>query len=706
MSAADDNKLDEQTEKEDARREQMSFPPFRMTDDGLFVEIDKSKTEIWVCGPFEILGRARDPGGDEWARVIRFDDGDDHSHKVAVKDADLHGDPGALAATLARQGLVIAPRQRRHLIDYLNSLKADKRVTIVTRSGWHTIAKHPVFVLPDESFGAPASETVVLNSGESSPYAARGTPEQWKQGVGRLCSGQRLGVLAVSTALAGPLLHLGNSDGGGIHFRAQSSTGKTSLAKAAASVWGPPSYMRSWRSTANGLEATAALATDTVLVLDELGVIESRELNAATYQLATGAGKGRARRDGSMRMPATWRVMVVSTGEVSIAAKVEEDRNRRARAGQEIRILDIPADAGLSYGAFDSPGSEKNAASLADAIRDAAAESYGTAGPSFIKEVFNNPDEIAQRAARHVELFTKRMAAGVGGQVHRAAQRLGLIAFAGELASEFGIVPWPKGEATKAAEFAFRQWIASRGGTEAAEALAAVSAVRLFIEKHGDSRFEDLGSTEIDRRAPVIHNRAGWRKGEGKDQQWMVMPEVWKSEVCGGLDPGLVAKVLAARDMLMRAPDGLLYVHKISGRSMRLYTVTAGILSGLDAENGVTGVTNVTKGDFQDETPIENDENHSNINEVTSVTSPQNGGQDVNPNAINAVTSVTSVTPSKHINGKMRSCAHCGGDDADVDVLGDASVWVHRGCEEDWLVAHPEDGLTIPSFLRREVAAS
>jgi hypothetical protein len=298
------------------------------------------------------------------------------------------------------------------------------------------------------------------------------------------------------------------------------------------------------------------------------------------------------------------------------------------------------------------------------------------------------------------------MAVGAGGQVHRAAQRLGLIAFAGELASKLKIVPWHEGEATKAAEFAFRQWIASRGGTEAAEALAAVHAVRLFIERYGDSRFECLDGIESDRRVPVIPNRAGWRKGKGKDQQWMVMPEVWKAEVCGGLDPGLVAKVLAARDMPTRAPDGLLYVHKISGRSMRLYTVTAGILSGLDAENGVTSVTNVTKGDFQDETPIENGENTNDINAVTSVTSPENGGQDVNPDDINAVTSVTSVTPSKHINGKMRSCAHCGGDDADVDVLGDASAWVHRGCEEDWLVAHPEDGLTIPSFLRREVAAS
>jgi uncharacterized protein (DUF927 family) len=69
-----------------------------------------------------------------------------------------------------------------------------------------------------------------------------------------------------------------------------------------------------------------------LLCLDELGVIDSRELTAAVYQLAIGAGKGRARRDGSMRPPASWRVMVVSTGEISIASKVEEDKNRRARA--------------------------------------------------------------------------------------------------------------------------------------------------------------------------------------------------------------------------------------------------------------------------------------------------------------------------------------------------------------------------------------
>ena len=78
-------------------------------------------------------------------------------------------------------------------------------------------------------------------------------------------------------AFAGPLLGLIGREGGGFNFYGQSSRGKTTLAEASASVWGKggrPGFVRSWRSTANALEATAALHTDTLLVLDELSVVD------------------------------------------------------------------------------------------------------------------------------------------------------------------------------------------------------------------------------------------------------------------------------------------------------------------------------------------------------------------------------------------------------------------------------------------------
>ena len=170
--------------------------------------------------------------------------------------------------------------------------------------------------------------------------------------VGNLVAGHSRPLLAVSMAFAGPLLSVIGVDGGGINFYGQSSRGKSTCGQAAASVWGKgasPGFVRSWRSTANALEGAAAVSTDTLLVLDELGVVDAREAVAGVYQLAAGTGKGRSTRDGSLRTSMTWRVMTLSTGELPMSAKVAEDRGRRARAGQQVRLLDIPADAGRGF---------------------------------------------------------------------------------------------------------------------------------------------------------------------------------------------------------------------------------------------------------------------------------------------------------------------------------------------------------------------
>jgi putative DNA primase/helicase len=90
-------------------------------------------------------------------------------------------------------------------------------------------------------------------------------------------------------------------------------------------VWGrggTPGYVRSWRATANGLEGAAASATDTCLVLDELGVGEARDVAASVYTLANGVGKARAARDGSSREPRCWRVFVLSSGESPVETKL------------------------------------------------------------------------------------------------------------------------------------------------------------------------------------------------------------------------------------------------------------------------------------------------------------------------------------------------------------------------------------------------
>ncbi|MGH1571919.1 DUF927 domain-containing protein [Methylobacterium sp. P31] len=507
-----------------------------------------------------MIGRVRDPSGCGWAKLLRWRDPDGRLHEYAVSDAALHGDVGALAADLASRGLVIARGARNQLADYLCEVTVEQRITTVSRSGWHSIGSAKVFVLPQGAIGQPPEEAVILSGAAAAGYAMSGTLEAWRMGVGTLARGHSRLVLAIATALAGPLLELTGSEGGGINLYGQSSKGKTTALRAAASVWGrgsaDPGFIRSWRATANAQEGAAALVTDTLLCLDEIGVADGRDAAAAIYQLASGVGKGRSSRDGSLRTAATWRVLTLSTGEIPMAAKVMEDKQRRVHAGQSVRLLDIPADAGRGFGVFDHPGSDGDAARLAETIKDSALASYGTAGPAFVEAIISRGiSEVAEYVNNFAADFIDRhVPSEADGQVRRAAARLGLIAAAGELAINFGIVPWNEGEAEAALARALSDWISNRGGLEPAEIREAVLHVRRFIEAYGESRFEPADDAD----ARPVANRVGWRRGHGEDRVWFVLPEMWKAEVCAGLDAVLVARVLADKGMLRRDPSGKL----------------------------------------------------------------------------------------------------------------------------------------------------
>jgi uncharacterized protein (DUF927 family) len=556
-----------------------------MEKEGLFSE-NKEGEKLFISAPFEVLGRVRNPNSEGWARLLRWNDDDKRVHTFAVSDAELHGDPSTLCANLAARGLKVATERkaRTELMRYLNDVAVEDRVWLVERTGWHESNNAKAFVLPDVSIGLAANERIIVQGSTTAPFESRGTLADWQKGVGSLVAGHSRAVFAVSIAFAGPLLGLIGREGGGFNFYGQSSRGKTTLAEASASVWGKgsrPGFVRSWRSTANALEATAALHTDTLLVLDELSVVDPREVYAAAYQLTAGTGKGRAARDGSLRQSLSWRTMVFSTGEVRITDKLEETR-QRVRSGQQVRLIDVPADAGAGFGVFDSCGIYGDAKALADAIKLAAQSNYGTAGPEFVRRLLvDGGEDCDVNITAAVNAFRDQYAPqDADPQVLRVCDTFALVAVAGELARHLKVVPWTQKEALKATVRCFKDWLDSRDGKEAGEVQAAIARVRLFIEQHGNSRFESLNGSQ-DR---VVTNRAGWRRGDGANEEWLIPSETWKSEVTVGHDPTLVARVLAERGMLKRANDGFQRVEKIHGRSQRVYVVTAKIV--MEAERG------------------------------------------------------------------------------------------------------------------------
>jgi uncharacterized protein (DUF927 family) len=430
-------------------------------------------------------------------------------------------------------------------------------------------------VLPDAAFGLGVDQRALLTDNRTH-FATKGSLKDWQSGIGVVAGEHSRMALSVSTAFAGTLLKLLNLEGGGLNLHGFSSAGKTTVVLAAASVWGGSDFVSNWAGTAAGKEGLALAHSDTVLVIDEIGVAESREAAITIYQLAAGVTKDRARPDGTFRTSEQWRVMILSTGELPLSQKLAEN-GQRAHAGQLIRLLDLPADAGKGHGVFDGPGSFANAFELANHINGQAKSAFGTAGPEFIRLLLAYPgglDAVRKFVKADVARFVGAYSPpGADGQVKRALARLGLIAAAGRLATIFGILPWGENTAAEAAAVAFHDWLAQRGGVGASEIRTAIAQVRLFIENHGDARFEEDGSGR------TVNNRAGWKTGEGDDRKWLILQETWKTEICAGLDYKGTATLLADREMLQRDSEGnLTRPERTPYGSKRVYVLTAAIL--------------------------------------------------------------------------------------------------------------------------------
>jgi uncharacterized protein (DUF927 family) len=335
--------------------------------------------------------------------------------------------------------------------------------------------------------------------------------------------------------------------------------------------------MRTWRGTANGLESTAALFSDILLPLDELGVASAQEVGNIVYSLASGIGKQRAQRDGSSRPPNTWRVMVLSTGELGISDKIREIGGR-VRAGQEVRILDIDADAGKGFGIFDHCGPDCDPGKLATAIKKAAVTYYGTAGPAFVKAVSaEGVQKIAEDFRVAQDVLTERIIAGArNGQVLRAAQRFALCGTAGELAIQLGILPWMPGAAADATVELFANWRGDRGD-DPGEIRAAIEQIRTLVERYGDSRFDPVNRTSD---ARSVSDRLGWTRGDGDNRQWLIPPGVWRGIFCQGYDPKIIARALVDRGILALDGEGKFSrCERVDGKPTRVYVVTATVLA-------------------------------------------------------------------------------------------------------------------------------
>jgi putative DNA primase/helicase len=513
----------------------------------------------WICSPMQVAAQTRDMQGTEWGRLLVFPDRDGSEHRWAMPMRMLAAGGEELRAQLLAEGLTITNgRDRGRLADYIQNAKTESNARSVSRTGWHD----DVFVLPRETFGEKKGERILFQSAslDGVHLGQGGTLDDWREHVSKPCASHSRLALAVCAAFAGPCLALLGMDGGGFHLRGPSSIGKSTALAVAASIYGPPAFLRTWRNTDNALEGVAALHSDMLLILDELSQLDPKHAGQVAYLLANGQGKGRAARDGSPRAVLTWRVLFLSAGEIGLTDLVTQSGGK-VRAGQQVRVIDLPADAGVGYGMFEVLPEGVAPGAMADALKNASAKNYGHAMPALVRILVEDPAKArAELGEMRSNIATDLIGINKAGQVRRVADRFAIVAAAGEFATKHSLTGWRQGDATRAIKACFAAWMDARGTDGEAEPAAMLEQVRAFLLTHSESRFTAWDSDE---RGTRTANRAGFRRDTDGDfnsgpagPTYYIHRDAFRREVCAGFDHKAVAKVLADLGALKLESDG------------------------------------------------------------------------------------------------------------------------------------------------------
>ena len=535
-------------------------------------EAPPTPIQQWICSPLHIDAVTFDGRDNNFGRLLRFKNTLGRWREWAMPMELLRGAGDDLRGELLAMGVSIDPHAGRNLLgQYLQAITPKRRMHCALQVGWCGDS----FVLPDKVIG-PNAAGVIFQSGERGhdEHTCGGTLAGWQAEIAARAVGNPLLILALSASFAGPMLARCNGESGGIHYVGDSSTGKTTAIEAACATWGCSGYRRSWRATANGMEGAAVSFNDCLLALDEISECDPTEVGTIIYALGNGRGKQRASRTGNARSVTRWRCFVLSSGERTIATAMAEG-GHRAKAGQAVRLLDIPA--ARRFGAWDDLHALPSGAAFSDALRRAAAAHYGHAGRAFLEKLTRDQRDFCELLERFKALpgFS---AEGDEGQDKRAAGRFALVALAGELATEYGITGWPEGAATAAAVVGFKAWQTTRGrGND--ERRQIHERISDFIERHGDSRFSNADAPISDNG--MRFNRAGWWRDDDGGRVYLFTAEGMR-EAVKGFDFKRALDVLQESGALPRADAGVerAKAQRIDGRLVRLYPIQADKLGG------------------------------------------------------------------------------------------------------------------------------
>ena len=396
---------------------------------------------------------------------------------------------------------------------------------VLSRCGWAGDG----FLLGCEWIGDSDAEValqVAPGSGEEQAASALGTAGTWEAWLDAVDVDSPDLHLAVYASVASVLVeHCGTARGWVLDWSGETSTGKTTIQRAAASVWGSPvdgALLQSWNTTKARAEGLASFLRNLPLILDDSkNARHPSDVASLLYQHSQGQARGRARPgEGSqgigLRRSAQWCSVMLSTGEQPAVSFTED-------AGSRARCLSLT-------------GPPMSSDAEARSVTLGVLENHGHLGRRVLEHLVGNVPRVQSLYALRLIHYVDELVEA-GPVAARLAGLLALLDVARDLVEAVGYPSRP-GVMSRAIA------AARAGAREADRPREALRAVLEHCAAHPTSFY---GRHETDRTGEPITPARGWLgawpDGSGRRSGWKVA--VFERVVLDvlrarGFDPGVI----------------------------------------------------------------------------------------------------------------------------------------------------------------------
>jgi Domain of unknown function (DUF927) len=376
-----------------------------------------------------------------------------------VLDDDLAEQPKRVRVFLKRRGAAFAGTKKEQIQFVLRLLRnvPPKPLTLAMKSG---LRGRDGFVLGTRMLGtakgAYRSKSDVAMGERGQIGDDCGSKANWDRDAGEVALKSSALTFGVCLALACPLPNYVEanaqerllSETAVFNLSGESGSGKTSVVRAAAGVFGPPGRLRKWDFSRRGLEEYCESCNDLLVVTDDLETHteEAGSLKTAMRHvnqvIPSGQSKLLSKRADLEQL--LWSAFGLTSSPESID-EIAERIGWKRTDGERARFIDIAVPKVDQAGIFDRLDGDalENIGKGKDLIKQLDAgvtQNFGLIMPLWLKFLFQ--EDRSTRILKLRDKFLHRVTGNGDGFDERYAVQFAVPAAAGYLAAKAGVVPW------------------------------------------------------------------------------------------------------------------------------------------------------------------------------------------------------------------------------------------------------------------------